>query len=222
MQVAWAAVRAYETTGTARFLAAAEALTGHVLARYWDATAGGCFDVAREARASVPAPLRPGVAALAAKPFSDAPSPAANAVLARVLVRLGHHTSAPGYREKAERTLAAFAGSARGQGLMAATYFLAVDEWLDEPAHVVILGPRDEATGRLHLAALGARRPGTVVTVVHPGDDAGEIGRLPAAVQGMVATATGPTAFVCAGTQCAPPVSDPAALPEVVERFGRS
>ncbi|HEX7126326.1 MAG TPA: thioredoxin domain-containing protein [Thermodesulfobacteriota bacterium] len=222
VQVAWAAVRAYETTGEARFLAAAEALTSHVLARYWDEAGGGCYDVARDASPSAQASPRPGVAALAAKPFADAPSPAANAVLARVLVRLGHHTSAPGYREKAERTLAAFAGSARSHGLMAATYVLAVDEWLDEPAHVVIVGPRGAATERLHLAALGATRPGTVVTVVHPGGGAGEIGRLPAAVQGMVATATGPTAFVCAGVQCAPPVTDPAALPQLIERFGRS
>ncbi len=221
VQVAWAAVRAYETTGEARFLAAAEELAGHVLARYWDEAAGGCFDVAREGSTSAPAPVRPGVAALAAKPYSDAPSAAANAVLARVLVRLGYHTSAPGYREKAERTLAAFAGSARGHGLMAATYFLAADEWLDEPAHVVVVGPRGAATERLHLAALGATRPGTVVTVVHQGAGAGELGRLPAAVQGMVATVTGSAAFVCAGRQCAPPVSDAAALPDIIERFGR-
>ncbi len=221
VQVAWAAVRAYETTGEPHFLAAAEHLADHVLARYWDKAGGGCYDVAREGGESVQAPLRIGAAALAAKPFSDTPSPAANAVLARVLVRLAHHTSAPGYRDRAERTLAADAGSARGHGLMSSTYFLAVDEFLDEPAHVVVVGPREPATEALHLAALRVRRPGTVVTVVHPGA-AGEVGRLPAAVQGMLGTAKGPTAYVCAGTQCAPAVTDPAALPQVIETFGRA
>jgi uncharacterized protein YyaL (SSP411 family) len=218
VQVAWAAVRAYETTGEARFLAAAEQLADHVLARYWDAETGGCVDVARDAHAEAREPLSNFGASLTAG-FADTPTPGANAVLGRLLVRLGHHTSAPGYREKAERTLQAYAGGVRGQGLMSSTYVLAVDEFLDEPAHVVVVGPRGPETARLHLAALGVRRPGTVVTVVHPGAAPGDLGRLPAAVRGMLATAAGPTAFVCAGTRCAPPVTDPEALPGVVETF---
>ncbi len=223
VQIAWAAVRAYETTGEARFLAAAEQLADHVVARYWDAVEGGCFDLARGASM---APDAAGSAILGQpqKPYADTPSPAPNAVFARLLVRLFHHTGQPRYREHAERTLAAYAGSARGHGLVSATYVLAVDEFLGEPAHVVVVGPPGPDTEALHVAAIGARRPGTVVTVVDlaaAGDGAAAARRLPAAVQGMLAAARGPTAFVCAGTRCAPPVTDPAALPGVIETFGR-
>jgi uncharacterized protein YyaL (SSP411 family) len=268
VQVAWAAVRAYETTGDARFLAAAEQLADHVLARYSDEAEGGCFDLARGSgcppgtrplpgspaerggrpgnsvarggeagAAGVPEELaardgsggrRPDAAGSAVlgqprKPYEDTPSPAANAVFARVLARLVHHTGQARYRERAERTLAAYAGSARGHGLMAATYFLAVDEFLAEPAHVVVAGPRGPETEALHVAAIGTRRPGTVVTVVDPAvaGEGAAARRLPVAVQGMLGAARGPTAFVCAGTQCAPPVTDPAALPGVIETFGR-
>ncbi|HWP35456.1 MAG TPA: thioredoxin domain-containing protein, partial [Thermodesulfobacteriota bacterium] len=187
VQVAWAAVRAFETTGEGRFLAAAEQLVDHVHARYWDEADGGCTDLARERTAG---PAADGTAVLAEpqKPYHDTPTPAPNAVLARVLVRLFHHTGRERYRDLARRTLAPFAGAARGQGLAAPTYFLALDEYLADPVHVVVVGPRDEATEALHAAALRAWRPGTVVTVVHggePGSPAAAPERLPEAVRGM-------------------------------------
>jgi uncharacterized protein YyaL (SSP411 family) len=218
VQVAWAALRAYETTGEGRYLEAAERLAAHVVERYWDDETGGCIDVAR---ASAEAAGASAVLTQPQRPYADTPTPGANAVFARLLVRLLRHTGRTDYRERADRTLAAYAGSARGQGLMAATYFLAVEELLEEPAHVVVVGPRSDATRALHLAALRARRPGTVVSVVDRDAAVASPTRLPEAVRGMLAAATGPTAFVCSGSACAPPVTEPAALPSVIEGFSR-
>jgi uncharacterized protein YyaL (SSP411 family) len=223
VQAAWAALRAFETTGEGRWLGAAEGLAAHVVDRYWDEAEGGCWDVApgRDGNPAAHSALGAAGAELTAKPYADTPTPGANAVFARLLVRLLRHTGRSEHRERAERALAAYAGGARGHGLMSATYFLAVDELLDEPAHVVVVGPRGEATRRLHMEALRARRPGTVVTVVDPEAARAEPSRLPAAVRGMLSAATGPTAFVCAGTQCAPPVTEADALAGVIDTFGR-
>jgi len=91
---------------------------------------------------------------------------------------------------------------------------------LHEPAHITIVGSlTDPRTHALHGAALRAFRPDKIVSLHADGDRSIPF---PEAVQAMIASATEPTAFVCAGTTCAPPTSEPGALTETITTFGLS
>jgi uncharacterized protein YyaL (SSP411 family) len=210
VQMASALVAAYELTGEDRYAIIAGEVMDLVMRDYWDAQ-GGFLDV------------RPGTIRLRLEtphhPIQDAPTPAPNAVAAQVLLRLARIFDAARYRERAEELLTMFAPSLAENALYASTLFVALDDWLYDPAHVTIVGGRDDPRTRaLHRAALMAYRPDKVISLYAPGD-----GTIPlsSVVRSMVASGTEPRAFVCAGTACAPPVTDPQVLRETIQSFGR-
>jgi uncharacterized protein len=90
---------------------------------FGDSVGGGYFDVAA---------ADPAAPALAdrAKPVLDELLPGANAWLARVLLRLADVTQDARYRQRAEATLEAFAGSVAGEVMRASTYLAAAQDAL--------------------------------------------------------------------------------------------
>lgn len=70
---------------------------------------------------------------------------------------------------------------------------------------------------RLHRAARAAFRPRKVLTRLAP--DATSRNRLPPVLQAMLDGAA-PRAYVCAGTQCAAPMTAPDALTRTLATFG--
>ncbi len=88
-----------------------------------DSVAGGYFDVAA---------ADPAAPALAdrAKPVLDELLPGANAWVARVLLRLAALTGEERYRRRAAATLAAFVGTAAGEGMRASSYLAAAQDLL--------------------------------------------------------------------------------------------
>ncbi len=206
-QMAGALLDAYEATGQARYLAAARQVVELMLRDYREEA--GFRDVPRDASG-------PGVD-LPHIPVQDAPTPSANAVAARVLLRLSRILHDEPFRMAAERLLATWAPALAPHGLFASTLMLAVDDLLTEPAHVTIVGPlADERTARLHSAARRTYRPDKIISV-HGDADAVP---LPPVVRAMAAAAREPTAYVCAGTACAPPATDPQTLAATLAAFG--
>jgi uncharacterized protein YyaL (SSP411 family) len=197
VQAVSAAIAAYEYWGDPRWLERARALADLVIDRFEDRERGGFFDTLREDPA--------GLLGQVAKPVQDAPTPAPNAVAALDFLRLAAITEEPRYEAVAQRTLAAFAGSAEELGLFAATYLRAADFKLQGACRIVVA---DTTTnGTLATAALAAYRPRRVMV------RAGE-----SPVPGV----RPPVCLVCSGTVCATPVTDPAALRSTLETFGRA
>src|SRR5439155_15099674 len=90
-------------------------------------------------------------------------------------------------------------------------------DFLHDPAHVTIVGPLTAPRTRaLHEAALRVFRPDKIVSLHAAGERSIPF---PEAVQAMVASAAEPTAFVCAGTACAPPTSEPTTLTATITSY---
>ncbi len=210
VQMAQALLDAYEMTGQVRYLRLAREVMETTVRDYWEDA--GFLDVPQGTRSTaLDAPY---------KPVQDAPTPAPNAVGALVLVRLARLLDVASYQSLAERLLAAFAPGLASHGLYASTLFIALDELLHEPAHITIVGARDDPRTRtLHETALATWRPDKLISL--HGAGMGEV-PLPAPVKAMLARSEEPTAYVCTGTACAPPTSDPQVLVEITRTFGRS
>jgi len=164
---------AYEATGDRARLDHAAALMDGCLARFGDG-AGGFFDTAEK------------VLGTRLKRIEDVPHPSANAVAAQLLVKLFHLTGRDGYRDAAERTLRAFAGSAGEMAGHAGTYFCSLDAWFRTLTLTVEAGP-DSELGRAALRMAGLH------TAVLYGEDRGRV-------------------IPCMGGTCHEPVTDPAGL----------
>jgi hypothetical protein len=199
VQTAAAALDGYEATGDPAWLGWAEAIMDRVWRDYWDDERGGLFDVAKGREDGT------GVAPARAKPVQDTPTPSPNGVAGIVAARLHELTGSPRWRERGSALVAAFAGRASELGLYAATYMLALD-WQVNPAnHLVIVGPRGDATAdAMHRHALAAFVPRKVVQRVTT--EEADARPLPPALAGMLSAATnGARAYFCAGSVCRRP-----------------
>jgi len=208
-QMALALLAAYEVTAEERYLVAARATMEVAVREFWDGTA--FLDVPRGT-------VGPGLD-VGFHPLQDSPTPSANGVAALVLLRLGRILGTDAHRQIVERLLGSSVSGLAAHGLHASALFIALDEFLHEPAHVTIIGPpQDPRTAALREATLRAWRPDRVIS--HHGDGASEV-PLPDVVRAMMDRSSAPAAYVCAGTACAPPAHDPAALAETLAGFGR-
>ena len=202
VHMARALLDAHEATAETRYLTIAQELMNFTIEHFWDDIEGGFFDLADFKRGSV------GLEE-ADKPIQDSPTPGTNSVAALTLGRLYYLTHGEGYREKAAQTLKLFGPVAGQYGLFASTYFLALDQHLNPPAHAVIVGPdSDPLTLSLWKKALSTYRPHKIVSLYDP--EKSDPSLLPPAVQGMMSREVGPQAYVCAGNVCALPTNDPA------------
>jgi uncharacterized protein YyaL (SSP411 family) len=188
VQAAAAFLDAYEATGESTWLERATQIVTYCERAHADAGAG-YFDIAGTN----------GTAYLAtrAKPVQDAPTPSPNGVAALVLARLGALTGAAEWRERLDRHLAAFAGSARELSLYGTTLLRAVDWAVHPVTRIEVRGPRGDGPAcAMHLLALQSYRPRKVVVRT--------IAELPATT-------------VCVGTTCSMPVSTPEQLTGLLE-----
>ena len=134
-----ACLDAYEATADLSYFKFARSIADAMVARFFDTTSGGFFDSEPGADGK-----NLGVLATRRKPLQDSPTPAGNPMAAIALVRLHHYTGDADYRDKAEQTLETFAGVAEQFGIFAATYGIAVVNFLESPMQVVII---DEGNG---------------------------------------------------------------------------
>ncbi len=197
-----ASLDAYEATLDRRYFDRAERVMKLVIEKYGDTENGGFFDRAADAP-----PL--GGLDVRRKPFQDSPTPGTNSVAAIVLERLYGYTGDALYRDWAEKTLEAFAGSAPQFGLFAATYGLAALLHARHGLQVVVTGVTGDAqAAALEQAAAGVYRFGKSVLRVTPERLAAD-GLAPALKETIPhLRADAAQAFVCVETTCYPPMAD--------------
>jgi uncharacterized protein YyaL (SSP411 family) len=207
VMTAQAALDAFEATGDGTWLERAEALMAHVLGEY-RAGDGGLRDTAagNDGQGFLDHEIRP---------VQDSPTPSGNGVAGIVLARLAAHTGSEEWQTDRDEMVEAFAGAAAQLSIFAATLLRAVD-WAVRPAtHVVVVGEDDEPTRALRWAARRVHRPRRVLRWLEPGAPGDS---LPAELRAML-DGQAPRAYVCAGTQCAPPAATPAELDELLRTF---
>jgi uncharacterized protein len=157
---------------------------------------------------------RPQVSGEAPTGVRDAPLAVleGGAELADCLIRLAAFSGAPTYRAQATRSLAAYRVAAAEAGPLSAAWALAVMRFAEHPAHIVIVGRRDDAqAGALLRAGLRIAEPLRSVQLLDPDADAETIAR-----EGYAPGDEGAAAFVCLAGVCLAPTSDPARLAGLV------
>ncbi|MGB6553026.1 MAG: thioredoxin domain-containing protein [Candidatus Binataceae bacterium] len=215
--LASALLDAFQATGDPKYLAQAHALGDLIFSKFRDPATGLIRNQSTEPKDNVLA-----MAASSAQVMYDTPMPSVQGQAAIVMRTLGEITSDARYQKQAEELLApaaALAGGGADSSL--GTIGLALEAQADGGATIAIVGaPGDAKTAALLAAAFAAYRPAKIVIRVDPAQ--AKSGAMPMAAQAMYAAAAShdtPLAFVCAGTACARPVSDPRALAHLIATF---
>lgn len=200
-QVARALLDAAEVTGDPKWNERAAELASLLDARFRDVKDGGFFDVWDAA---------PDVGRLRdrQKSIQD------NAVCAEVFTRLYHLTRDEKYNEIAHSTLESFAASVPQMGYFAAAFAKQVDLALHTPAEVNIVG-EPSMTRELHWCALSLYVPFRIVQSLEPARDAEKLAAL------SLPAHPSPAAYVCVGTTCSAPVTEPDSLIATVRRMAK-
>ncbi len=183
-----ALVSAYETTAERKYLETAVDIMDCVVNTLGDKRKGGFFDISEDI-ANV------GNLAFREKPLIE------NAQAARVLVKLFYLTGREDYHKLAGSTLKAFLDIYPDYSIQAATYAMAVREYINHPVQITIIGPKkDTRTMALHKGGLEIFLPWKTIQVLDPEKDPLEIG--PVTYQ----PAEEPVAYVCREGICSAPL----------------
>jgi uncharacterized protein YyaL (SSP411 family) len=179
-----------------RDIAWAIQLADALLARFEDREHGGFWFTADDHETLIQRP----------KSVLDDAVPGGNGVAARALLRLGHLLGEPRYLDAAERTLRAAYSTLQQMPQACASLLRALNDFLHPRTHVVIRFDNavEEHKWRSVFAGMAAKR---VDAYLIPVDVLALPGTL--AAQEYVA---GGAAYICRGTSCQPPISDPSAL----------
>jgi len=200
--MARAALYLYEATGAPGYLEAAESWAAVADTHYFDADGGGYFMSADDTPGLVARP----------KPIFDNAQPAGNGTMAEVLVRLFLSTGNDAYRARAENLFATFVAEETNHNLHHPTLLIAW-EMLTRGTQIVIAGdPSDAKAKALCTVALKAPNRLSVVTQIA---DAATLPETHAAA-GKGPLDGKPAAYVCVGPTCSLPVTDPAALADIL------
>ena len=211
-----AAIDAWLASGHMNFYRVAVKLADAMIARFYDRTAGAFYDTAEPEEGQQPL----GVLGARRKPLQDSPTPAGNPTAVSALLRLETLSGRQDYRDIAEDTLASFAGVVEHFGLYAGSYGLALERFLLDPVQVIVVGSGTEAS---RLEATAVARFAVNKTVVRIPLHRLVAEELPPALAEVLPNVPQPEgapawALVCKGRSCMPPVTDPEALLEALER----
>ncbi|OAN53108.1 thioredoxin domain-containing protein [Magnetospirillum moscoviense] len=190
-----AALALYQTTGESPYLREAAAWAEAAQTHHWDQSDGGFFQTATDARDLM---VRP-------KPVHDSAVPSANGLMAQLLAKLWLLTGETRWRDRADATIAAFSGLDIDHHPNITALLTAFDLLADSVQVVITEGAGAHALERA-VAAIALpnrillRTGGTdPLPDHHPA-----FGKLP--IDGRAA------AYVCRGSTCSAPITDPAAL----------
>src|SRR5690606_14211137 len=210
VQVAAAALDAFEVTGDAGWLAWAEAHLDRTWREFRSPEGGALLDRAGGG---------PGLLDAPGLPLQDNPTPSANGVAGVAFARLAALTHGPRWIERRDAHARAIAGAAAELGLHGAAALLAVDWAIHPAAELVIVGePGDALADRMQRRALATFLPRRVVRRIAAGGT--DPASLPEAMRGMLAAAPGPRAYACVGAVCHPPAATEAEWAAVLSELG--
>jgi uncharacterized protein YyaL (SSP411 family) len=205
----WAALRLYQVTNRADYLAAAERWTDVLDRHYWIEPHGGYALTADDTPDVI----------VRLKSAQDDATPNANALMLSNLVHLYLLTGDARYVDRAEAIPRAFAGDLQ-RNLVAHSGLLASAMDLLAPQHVVMMtgSDGDRTRGEMCDALLACSLPGALQQIVASGEAAGSS----PALAGRAPRDGQTTAYVCIGTQCSPPITSPGELREALVQMRRS
>jgi uncharacterized protein YyaL (SSP411 family) len=184
----------YEATLKAEHLDFAVALAESMSARFYDAENGGFWQSAAGAKDLI----------LRVKEDYDGAEPSGNSVAILALLKLGRITDRKEFTRAAEKSLRLFANRLQ-QVPQAVPYMLqALDFSLEEPRRAVVAGdPGSPETRALLCAIHSVYQPNKVVL--------GNTGSVEPFAKALPARG-GTVVYLCTGTACQPPASDPAQI----------
>ena len=201
--MARAALTLWETTGERPYLDRAIGWTRTLDERFWDVVQGG-YVYSRNT--DLPDQVR-------TRNAIDAQTPSANGMMIGVHGRLFYATVDKNYADRANALIQAFAGDVPSNYMQMATY-LNNFEFCSSCLEVVIFGPRpDPRTQELVRAVWGRSVPNRLMMVVEPGE------ALPQGhpAEGKFMQEGQPTAYICGGSVCSPPVTSATILSHVLQ-----
>ena len=184
-------IELYETTLNADHLDFAIALAETMLARFYDTEGGGFWQSTADAKDLI----------LRVKEDYDGAEPSGNSVAIFALLKLGKITDRKAFTQAAEKSLRLFAHRLQ-QVPQAVPYMLqALDFSLDEPWRAVVASdPGSPAARALLRAVHSGYQPNKVVL--------GNTGLVEPFAKTLHAR-EGAVVYLCSGTACQPPTSDP-------------
>jgi len=198
--VAAALLDAYEWSGRRTHLARAEMLSDWV-DEHLSAPGGALFDRLRSVDAA-------GLLALPRVALDE------SAAMADVWLRLAAYTGDRRHRRRAARLLASLRSLVDRYGLLAAPVAATLIRFLEPQVHVIVVGADAAAeTQALRRAALRLPAPRRTVQVLDAEHDLERLVRDGYAIDGA------PQAFVCRGTTCQAPTTDPDRIAALVAEF---
>ncbi len=200
-----ALVDCYEAGLGERFIEAARQLGQRLVHDFEDRENGGFFTTAHDHETLI---VRP-------REAQDGAIPSANAIAARVLVRLSWHDGDASLAAAATRALVANGRLLARAPRAFVTSLLVLESLFDGPLELVLVGPNDDARTQALARAVGrAHTPHRAIVFVDPVAPSG--GASPLA-QGRVMVSGEPTLYVCSGSVCQAPITDPSAVPRALD-----
>jgi hypothetical protein len=181
----------YETTLAPAHLDFALALAEAMMARFYDPADGGFFESASGAPDLI----------LRVKEDYDGAEPSGNSVAALALLRLAAITGRAEFRDAAEKTLRLFAPQLESLPQAVPHLLLALEFYLTDPRRAVLAGGPGPESAALLRAVHSVYQPGKVVL--------GNAGAVEPFAKTLPAQGP-PMVFLCSGSACQPPTSDPA------------
>ena len=198
----------YEATLDEKWLREALALTGVMVAQFWDQEGGGFFFTGRDHEKLL---------VRSKNPFDNA-IPSGNSTAAHALLRLSALTGRQDLTEKGERVLEVFRDFMAESPGGFAHMLGALDFFIEKPREIAIVGRRDSEDTRLLLSAVHGRfLPSKVICLLDPeaGSDAADLIPL---LAGKTRKDGRATAYVCQDFTCSAPVMDADELGRLLER----
>jgi uncharacterized protein YyaL (SSP411 family) len=147
------------------------------------------------------------------KPDHDDALPAGNSVAALNLLKLYELTGEQRYRTAVEATFRAFGRTLARSPTAMPALLAALDFYLDRPKQIVIVAPKGGDAKPLVAVLAATFVPNRVVLRVTDGDKP-----ITPLVDGKTAQGGKATAYVCLGTTCKQPTTDPAVLATQLEQ----
>ncbi len=199
----------YEATLDIPWLKLALDLQAKQDALFWDAQAGGYFDTT----GTDPSVL------MRMKEDSDNAEPSGNSVAALNLLRLSQMTDSQELRDKAEKTIRAFAGRLSNYPAAMPQMLVAFDFHLDKPKQIVLAGKPDAADMRAMLKEVHSRyMPNKIILLADGAAGQAFLAERVAFLKSVDAIDGQATAYVCENFVCQLPTNDLTVLRRLLAR----
>ncbi len=191
-------INLYQTSFDLKFAEQAQVLQEQMIENFWDDKNGGFFSTPED---STDLPVRP-------KELYDGAIPSANSVALVNLVSLGRLTGDPGWEDRAQSLVQAFAGTVKSQP-QAFTYFLCgLDFALQPGQEIIITGEPLAPDTRQLLEALNMNFTPHKVAIVKSDQNADRLSKFSGYTDGLQVIQGKATAHVCRDGSCTDSTSD--------------